>query len=743
MAWTRCLVVAAVVSLGVAGTANGQAGKTKPATPYTWEKVARAEKLSNKEIAVLRKRRFVITSEEWKQSFQPYVGSRVPVFITTDSLLNGFHVLFEESVYRMEQAHARKLPLILAAVELNLPTAAKQFPGNPRLVEKAEKRVQRFLGTAWNLLNPQALPKDPTLRTLIQEEVQRITAAQGTHKPAWLGPPDPDFVALDYSRFRPRGFYTKTVALQRYFRAVSWLQAVPFRLDRDEELVAFLLMNRALRKPDGERDWEREKFWSAFREFLGTPDDWDLPSASRLPKDLTSGELATIRKEYQASAQREGAAQINDLLRFPPTSPGGKWEIAFRFLSTYRVPDSVLFQRTMDPKFAQRDLPDGLEVCAALGSPFARTQLARDNAAVLKEIDQLRFWFHEPRFHDYSAQQTGLYGKYLHCLNVLAERTEPDAPAFLKADAWKIKTCQTVLGSWAQMRHTWALQAKQGVKYMCSTSCRAGYVEPVPEFYSRFAKLVEGTESALRQAGAFREPDANESIAEMKEGLRIIAKARKAKEGIAALTAEEKSLLAQFDPRLNDAFESGAEKIDVEKDLADVNSLLQEGLIIGPRDAALIGLMDLQQSIAPKWATLANVCHRLENLAHKQLRQVPFSDEENSFLQEYGKELAYIMLYGGNSYFTPRNDSPRIVDVFANPVKRKYLLVGTARPRTIWVLYPFQGKDVLCRGTVLPYLEFAHSERLTDAEWRHRLTTPQRPAPPVWLQPLLETKASR
>ena len=52
--------------------------------------------------------KFVITGEPFKQVFSPYIGSDVPVFITTDSLLNGFHVLLEESIYRMELANARK-----------------------------------------------------------------------------------------------------------------------------------------------------------------------------------------------------------------------------------------------------------------------------------------------------------------------------------------------------------------------------------------------------------------------------------------------------------------------------------------------------------------------------------------------------------------------------------------------------------------------------------------------------------
>ena len=47
------------------------------------------------------------------------------------------------------------------------------------------------------------------------------------HKPAWLGPEgESDLLTIDYSRFKPRGFYTASDTLSGYFRAVGWLQAI-------------------------------------------------------------------------------------------------------------------------------------------------------------------------------------------------------------------------------------------------------------------------------------------------------------------------------------------------------------------------------------------------------------------------------------------------------------------------------------------------------------------------------------
>ena len=151
--------------------------------------------------------------------------------------------------------------------------------------------------------------------------------------------------------------------------------------------------------------------------------------------------------------------------------------------------------------------------------------------------------------------------------------------------------------------------------------------------------------------------------------------------------------------------------------------------------ATLIQIWDVD--LVQQWRTLGILCRRLESLAHKQLRRVPFNDEENNLIRSYGEKLAAVMLYRGNSYFQPFDDAPRVTDVYFNPNTARVLEVGIARPRAIYVLYPAKGGDLLCRGAILPYCEFAHDTRLTDAEWQTLLDSPQRPKTPDWIKPIL------
>jgi Protein of unknown function (DUF3160) len=645
------------------------------------------------------------------------------VFITSDSVLNAYHVLLEESIYRMELAHSRKLPGVLEHFAKNLGATAAKLKLDEALVRAASKRAAIFLGVARNLLDEKALPDDLNVKAEVQREVKRILVASGASKPAWLGPPDDGFLAIDYSRFKPRGFYARTPALQRYFRAVSWLQTIPFRADHDEELVAFLMMHVTYFDRD-QKERPDASIWRAFRAFLGDQDDWDL-STWWLPHEPSEVTKARVEKIQTDSASKD-RTQLNDQLRYAPTEPGAKAEFAFRFLSAYRLPDAVMFHRTMQPKELTRDFPSGLEVAAALGSPFARDKIKKDNPKLLAEIDATR-----PLF-----KGKNLYADYLKCLGVLVERTEPDAPEFMRGEPWRIKTAQTALAGWAQMRHTWVLQAKINIDWLSARRQESGFVEPVPEFYGLLATLIDDTSDTLRRAGAYQD-SSKEVLEALEEDVRvakaIVTKAIEKKAELGSFTSEERTRLARFDPRLENMWDRPEEQRTSAGTLQDLLRMI-DFTAAEARDGT--GRSRIA-SIAPNWESLAGVCRKLEVLAHKQLRQVPFNDAENKFILAYGRALGAIMFYDGNSYQTPLDDAMRVVDVYSNPTAGGHLHVGIGRPRRVWVLYPTKGGEVLCRGAIIPYAEFAHPERLTDGEWKSLLDSPKRPEPPAWAKPVI------
>ena len=744
----KMVILGMAIALGFQAVVVAQEPEQKlpdPARGYQWREAARKiGELSTKEIEQLAGDKILVTNRAYRQIFTPYLGGDVPLFLTSDSLLNGYHVLYEESILRMEQTNARKLGRILTFIWRNLETADKAFTGKPKLVAAARARARLTIATAMQLLGEQPIPLEPSVAALVTEEVRRVESARGQQKPKWLGPPDPGFMALDYARYRPRGFYTKTPALQRYFRAVSWLQSIPFRVSKDEEFVAILMLGNCVadeRLRDGSvQQQELREFFQAFEMFVGASDDWNLMGAAHVAQNeiRVDDGLASEREYLLLQATGEGKGpQINDQLAFAPDDPAQTAEASFRVIPAYRTPDAVLFQRTTDPRKFQRAFPNGLEVCAALRSSYARSRLAGyENGRLLAQIDGCKALF----------SAGSLYCDYLRCLDALLATPEPGAPGFMSSKAWQIKSCQTALSGWAQLRHTWTLQAKQTVEYASvPPELPPGFVEPSPEFFARIAKLVEETEAALKRAGALT-VDPRETATDLRDGIALLEKldASRAKvaETFNKLSVQETTLWRKISALLR------VMKKEDEADEKDFSNAIRKLRKLAddlerdptPEELALAKVIrSWDIDLGDQWHTLEVLCRRLESLAHKQLRRVAYSDEENEFIRTYGEKLAAVMLYGGNSYCTPNDDAPRVVDVFFNPNVGGHLEVGVARPQALYVLYPVKGGEILCRGAVMPYYEFVHDARLTDVEWKSLLDSDKRPKPPDWITPILSS----
>ena len=361
---------------------------------YPWQDEAARVGLDEKTIEALGKQKVLVTAESFKQVFDPYLQPKgMPFFITSDSILNAFHVLYEESVMRMERVQARGLPGHLRFLWAGLDAQVGDEKHLTPLEKSAKKRAQIILGTALALAGDTTVKPPPDVAAIIAKEVEKVTAAAAHEKPAWLGPKgDPELLEVDYTRYKPRGFYTRSPDLERYFRAVSWLQSIPLRVSKDEELLAVMMISWPLVDSAGAHAAECRacgEFLSTYRQLVGVGDDWDLAKAAMVANLLRVGvnfheepgireaDLPAVRKEIEKQASRWiDVPMINDQVRLPPAATPGRVpasEPNFRIVSAYRTPDAVLFHRTTDLRtFGDRPLPTGLEVAAALGSEFAR-----------------------------------------------------------------------------------------------------------------------------------------------------------------------------------------------------------------------------------------------------------------------------------------------------------------------------------------------------------------------------------
>jgi hypothetical protein len=208
--------------------------------PPTWQEQA-AGVLIAQDLIKLDKEHFVITNQSCKQVFEPYINAKQPVFVTADVLLNAYCVLLERSMAQLESAQAERLVAIARELDSRVDAAAASIRGDEKLIARSKQRAKVVIAVARRLLGDETFVPEPSIAALTELETRRITAAL----PVAVADQTDGIARLDYTRFKPRGFYDRTPLLRRYFRAIAWLESVPFLAKDDEQLTAACMIFKA------------------------------------------------------------------------------------------------------------------------------------------------------------------------------------------------------------------------------------------------------------------------------------------------------------------------------------------------------------------------------------------------------------------------------------------------------------------------------------------------------------------
>lgn len=675
--------------------------------------------------AQLQRDKLIITDRTYQQIFSPYVFSEEPVFITADSVLNAWHVLLEDSIRVMEERFSWELPDGLDKALDSLPKEAPEGMTKQQF-ESASRRAKLVLGTASKLAGGK-WSGGKELDDLIDIDVRRAEEAKGVALPEWLRAEGSPIQGFDYAVFRPSGIYAENPRMEGYFRAVRWLQTVPFDLKRDDQLASMALVIAAFDQSETVME-----IAGAFERLMGEGTAFDASRLRLFPNMCYPFQIA----EWMSDVRNEGEAELFK-------TENSKTAV---ILAARRLPDVDLFEQTTNES---RPFPNSLQAAALFGSPLAVKLLAIGKSEA-ERISTIRALFQDSRT---------LYADYAVCLADLSAEPEQGAPDFMKSEAWQRKCLNTCMAGWAQFRHTWTLQGRENAHWMgAGDSDPLGFVEPNPEFFRHLGNLV----SHCRRFFPAKPITSLDVSRRAKDLLPLIQatiepcrKKRDAgRSGIELSQADEKEHketmtkacehLAFFLPVLGEAgggmptfggfrgtriqsFDDPESLISILQKIANgegINEVMEK---LGP------GLERL--NTPDRWVNLLEICHRLETLAHKQLRGVAPEKDEIEFIRTYGQLLAGVMLYDGNSWLTPRDDAPKITSVFNQP-GHGFLLAGIGRPREIRVLYPWKGREIECRGAVMPFHEMLSDRHLTDNEWRESLNGGERPQIPEWLKPV-------
>lgn len=478
--------------------------------------------LSSDQRELLSANGFVVVPPEpgkFREFYQFYESQRYleqPIFVTTDSVFHVYHLIFDKMLRDLEREHfITDLEQLTTAM---LSTSLEQYQAlQGSSLEEPARRNLAFFAVAAQLLGlPEAVPEP--VKGLVNAELSLVDAHSGADiSPIWDRPDLPEDKKLieDYSQYVPRGHYTRSEALQRYFRAMMWYGRLTFRLRDNFETQRALLVVQALRTAQAGDGAPAVQLWRDIYEptvfIVGKADD-----LSYFEYGALSDQIFGVDAGPQAFA---GDAKLQQFVqaarKLPPPQVNSMWvwiwedkeeaTQGFRFMGQRFTLDQYVFGkliwRNVGTLDNPRGLPKALDFFAALGSDEA--------LGILEEMGEDQYANYEAQMEKMRTEiatlgldswTQNLYWSWLYNFEPLLEPKGDPYPPFMQTRAWTRKELNTSLASWTELKHDTILYAKQVMAEMGAGAPERpphGYVEPNPEVYARLLALVRMTVDGL------------------------------------------------------------------------------------------------------------------------------------------------------------------------------------------------------------------------------------------------------
>ena len=510
-----------------------------------------ATEISDEAMNLIEKNGFAVSSKaNWTEYFPVYELNRynyVPSFITTDSAVHTFFLMFDYVLKDLEQEYLHDKLLDLSGKMLAESEAQYQALTGTDF-ENAAKRNVAFFAVGNALLDPN-FTAPSYVQDLVAQELSLIEAHNGIAISPLINAGEnfkdaTENYNADYSQYIVRGHYTLTPELTAYFKAMMWYGQTTLRSSQKDEARSALLQTNAMIAGGCQDDWM--KIFEPTDFFVGECDDitWyqyytalkDIYGDSIGGSDVTAlTDPGTFEKAFTAIGKL-APPQVNSIPIFnKDIQPDKDTAITgYRFLGQRFTIDGSIMQALMDRETPDRMLPKALDIPAAFGSNEAYSILESEgDQAQYPEyagnMDKVRNYVSGV---DEQTWHSNLYWSWLDMLRPLAGDTAgAGMPMFMQNDAWTRKDLNTFISSWTELKYSTVLYAKQPMAEMGdggeppAPPDDRGYVEPNPELYGRLAALVQMTLDGLDQRGLLSDP-ARESLGVLKtlsDGLTTIS----------------------------------------------------------------------------------------------------------------------------------------------------------------------------------------------------------------------------
>lgn len=575
------------------------------------DSIQRYYALNDSEIELLQKHSFVVSDriryESFGEAFFTIYKRDLPVYISSDAILHALHMSYSEILMMLEtQVLLPRLSYLLEGLHGRLPRLAENYASDTGM-KTALMDVDLYLTIPRLLLGESVAPYYDENKSEIQTLMRMIDKEGVGSYPLFAPATVPR--TIDFSQFTPRGHYTQSAELTRYFKAMMWLGRTEFYLvvpdaapyssmsqeEKDEigrrQTTSAYLVREALQQGDNQSALDDINEILSF--LVGESDNVqtthldDLKQQTGFTNAASFVDMETYRTFKRNLEDQPYARQriLSQILKTDPFSPekiqpaAAFMLIGQRFIIDSFVMGNLVYDKVVNPN---RMLPKSADVLFALGN--------NDALSVLE--DELQYYNYAPNLaalrylidtYEPDYWQTSFFNLWLNAirrLNPPDDRTP--LPRFMQTEAWTHKTMTTQLASWAQLRHDNLLYGKQSYTGGPVCSYPHSYVEPVPHFFQAVEDLAANAKESFGNIGAiegwFKELLHRyfNTLGEIAGQLKIIA--QKQIDGV-EFNQDEKEFLQGM---LHESFMCGIELTGWYKDLyftGDVGALKQDYIV--------------------------------------------------------------------------------------------------------------------------------------------------------------------
>ncbi len=439
------------------------------------------------------------------------------MYITSDLLLHSLHLLFDRMLQTVETEHLYPLLNIMiydyyiSAMNLEKTAISKEIKESAKLIKKICLIASDLMGHPRE--DVENYPED------VKKEIAKIRSASSREKSELI-----NGLEEDYTQYKPRGHYTKTIVLRNYFITSMFLGRMHFDIKNNDTLrTAVVFSYLATKNPDIKNAWLALN--TPIEYLIGESDNITLNDFEKCFTDLSVTDVpAWISDEQNLKTLRDKIESLEKKSLIDFVTNDSSQGNGFRLLGQRFVFDSYIHSMLSTPRIGdtnkKRTMVSGADIMSVMGSKRAEEILIPEIKSLengLKNYKELKETVGLMR--DYEWRKT-FYNGYLRLIKENATFTDKGF-YFMQKPGWDYKALLTAHGAWAELRHDTILYAKQSssaefasggqqISFSIKPYKRTvHFVEPNLDFYYWLQALVRDSQILLNANGILNEHYSN------------------------------------------------------------------------------------------------------------------------------------------------------------------------------------------------------------------------------------------